>query len=923
MNRGMVYPIGQGRRDFIEELGRKNRENPYEKRMILLPNRSSMESLKREIAERFHGYIGLEFFTFDDLARYFSFGKEEEKMPFFPYMFQEKLKERKEEFPYFGESFAFLSSIESFLSLFEKMEEGEKQGEEFFQKIPVTGREEMEKIYLLYKEYGEKWGITSIREIYKEAIENIQEGIFEKEELYFYGFSRFRPMEGRLLKALVKGNFSITGYLSFEMEQGHEFFEETLEKLEKIGFLLERREEENPAPFQEIAWGKHPIKKEWGENLFFLQSHRKQYLHEEILDRALLDNEKFHWNQMGILVTSEGEKEEYRRLAKAKGIPLEEKRGELNEEKRSIFATFLQQGEYSQKGMEGLIYRLESSWHPIVEEPEKILEIFYRTNGNSYEELIHDFQNHTLLDLREEDIEILQGTYEKIQEDMSHCPKGKFSEILDYLSWKIENMKAQVEEELKIWMDEILEILSSWEAYRSHLEEMELSQFLSILKEEMERKEEIPTYEEEGLRILTLQESMGTYFPWLGISNLEGKFPQSEPMNFFYHLGNREEWIPFGPIFEGETRKEEMEYVFFHALSQGDVCYLGQGGEEEDVSPIWIQLEERLEEINKKSIHHGKKKYRMHHGEEEKYKYSSERNPMKLEERIREDVLSSMKNRKLSATFLDQFIKCPYAFYMDQFLMKDSLPKSVAMEQALSIGKFYHFVLEGFFKQGKNIQELPQLMDQYLYRVDFMERFEPLEFEVMVPLWKKSISAFIAIDEERRNNEKKDGGFYPKAFEERFEMEVSGYKWVGVIDRIDENALGQEIVVDFKKKSGVSPSVFAQGKSFQLPLYAYSRYLQGKEVVSLGYGEIEKGKFSTVLRNEEAAGKYFRASSSIYKNQEEMEAFYREFPEKLTLLLKEIEKGEYPPIPEKPENCNYCQYKEICRKEQYYVGTME
>jgi len=170
-----------------------------------------------------------------------------------------------------------------------------------------------------------------------------------------------------------------------------------------------------------------------------------------------------------------------------------------------------------------------------------------------------------------------------------------------------------------------------------------------------------------------------------------------------------------------------------------------------------------------------------------------------------------LPENQVSVTTLERFIACPRCAYLERALRLR--PRDTAGVAPHIVGQLLHKIAEEWTKSylaGKS--------DDVVKRVFSDPKFthwvgNPTNAPVIMVLRREAQSIVKMLE-----NHAKDSDFKPKIAEKRLTGEIvvnkEKFELVGIVDRIDENDLGQQMVIDFK--TGTSWTKYPQ---LQLPLY--------------------------------------------------------------------------------------------------------
>lgn len=297
---------------------------------------------------------------------------------------------------------------------------------------------------------------------------------------------------------------------------------------------------------------------------------------------------------------------------------------------------------------------------------------------------------------------------------------------------------------------------------------------------------------------------------------------------------------------------------------------------------------------------------------------------------------TSPQNRKhekriFRVTELDDYIKCPYDYYVKHVLGIGPLEEVSEDISSLDRGGRVHVVLKNFYRT-------------WTKPITSENRSDARKL-----LCELADSAFAGLADTVRNRREKDlfinrmlqrfldaeelfwrQGFKPHYLEqtiESFKLLLSNgeeAELTAKIDRIDVDASGNFIIVDYKTGRYPLPKMGLEQDIFQLPVYAVlaSASLKNqapalKEVVGLAYydlgGKIGGTTRDTVLFNKELLDDQPSSKpKSSSKSAAEFHTIVNNSIEKAKRAIEGIVAGDYPAAPDQENNCRYCVNAVLC-----------
>ena len=291
-----------------------------------------------------------------------------------------------------------------------------------------------------------------------------------------------------------------------------------------------------------------------------------------------------------------------------------------------------------------------------------------------------------------------------------------------------------------------------------------------------------------------------------------------------------------------------------------------------------------------------------------------------------------------SISRLEQYSRCPFAFFARHCLRLDPAPRDQEEYSPLEKGTLLHWLLEKFYQEGfidradasqpETIRRpLAALARQWLQE----QGCDPHEL-----IWKlrgqdavQMVAALVETDLAWLQRT----GLKPVLFEASFGLPGSavgtvspgeGMYFHGKIDRIDVlegNGETWAVVYDYKTSNEVTRSKILAGKSLQIPVYLTAvRPLLEKlgyrdvRVMGGGYYVIKKAKLAGGIWNKEFTSLVKSGLGSL--EQEE----FAELEQTLAKVSRELHAailaGNFVPAPD-GDACKWCDYARCCRYDKY------
>ena len=486
------------------------------------------------------------------------------------------------------------------------------------------------------------------------------------------------------------------------------------------------------------------------------------------------------------------------------------------------------------------------------------------------------------------------------------------------------------------------------------------NEWLFLLKKTfMHTRFQVPPEDEGGVQVLGLEESAG--HPWKEIylgGLTDSKFPQRLPQNIFLP----EATLEVLGIRTLERARLNAAYHFYRLLLSADEITLTWPENEGDRPVVPSPFLEELTPLRKAGlINHGIEKTS---GLQFSLEIAESRSIPELakalglagssmETAALLDLplkgISSIKSamtarpteqptpgllrhkREFWVTELDDYLNCPYDYYVKHVLKIEPLDEVTEDLSALDRGSKVHALLRNFYLSWR----------------------KPIEKEnrehARVLLEKLADSAFDKEADTVRNRREKDlflnrmaerfldaeeafwkQGMRPAYLEQKieaFKLLLSNGEHVELsakIDRIDLDENGNYIIVDYKTGKYPQPKTNLEQDIFQLPLYAVMAptMLCGngpalKKPIGLAYydlaGKTGAGARDVVLYNKDATADQPAAKPKASpKSAEDFETILNQSRDKARKAVEGILAGEFAPKPRDENKCRYCPHEMMC-----------
>lgn len=304
-----------------------------------------------------------------------------------------------------------------------------------------------------------------------------------------------------------------------------------------------------------------------------------------------------------------------------------------------------------------------------------------------------------------------------------------------------------------------------------------------------------------------------------------------------------------------------------------------------------------------------------------------------------------VQERPLSASYLDDYAKCPWKFFARWHLhLEEPMEWRLEMEPKIKgffahslLEKTYQQLIKNFFSQGKlpedkdwvfsMEQALTSCQDEWRGLPEWKD-LTPRILEEEVRRLTLQVQKFLKMESDQWK--KSSIPLYPKQLEWRFgspplpKVSItlkngSKVPLAGAIDRIDYNSETEEyLLIDYKSSGSEALSrQLREGLSYQLFLYLHAvgqaLYPQGSPLGAL-YGDLKKTKKNQGLAKKGPLRAFglVQGASKSFVSSEDFATIEKKLSQGFGESLEKVLEGSYPLAPKECQGSR-CPYHEICR----------
>jgi RecB family exonuclease len=301
--------------------------------------------------------------------------------------------------------------------------------------------------------------------------------------------------------------------------------------------------------------------------------------------------------------------------------------------------------------------------------------------------------------------------------------------------------------------------------------------------------------------------------------------------------------------------------------------------------------------------------------------------------------------RPLSASYVDDYAKCPWKFFAARHLKLRETVEPILEIEPKAKGRFSHALLERVYREliptsfSQGRVPGPEALEQALgdsLKICLEQWQDALEVKNLpTRLWREEVQRICSrvrrfLQMERETWQEANLLLFPHQLEWRFgkkplpevRFPLRGGAQVplsGAVDRIDYNAKTAEyLLLDYKAGSGEELArQLREGLSYQLYIYLYAvrqaLFPQGRALGGL-YGDLKKSKKNQGIARRESleAFRLARGNNKSFLSDEDFASLQEKLSVEFEEILQNILNGAYPLEPKECQG-ERCPYHEICR----------
>lgn len=291
-------------------------------------------------------------------------------------------------------------------------------------------------------------------------------------------------------------------------------------------------------------------------------------------------------------------------------------------------------------------------------------------------------------------------------------------------------------------------------------------------------------------------------------------------------------------------------------------------------------------------------------------------------------VEGKTRDRVYSVSYIEDYIKCPYAFLLARIFNLQETPREWQETKPMDRGQIFHKVLCTYYRAYRNDLEKDPLafsIDSTREHLRSLVISEAREYglgnvsggdRLFILSMEETLVGYISADIERMRRSKVK--VYPYLMEKEFgenrsfkiSKDGTEIHFKGIIDRIDKVEDGSQILIDYKSSSygKRTREDIENGLSIQLPMYIIS---QDEDTITGGYyGIISSGDLYPALAIKDKAP-FVGGRNTGAVDEDEFRRLLQIAREAVFKAVEGIREGYFPVA---PRECSaYCIFRDICR----------
>jgi len=294
-----------------------------------------------------------------------------------------------------------------------------------------------------------------------------------------------------------------------------------------------------------------------------------------------------------------------------------------------------------------------------------------------------------------------------------------------------------------------------------------------------------------------------------------------------------------------------------------------------------------------------------------------------------DDFQIQIPNLSLSASMMEEYFKCPYRVLVQKGFGLRTVPSLDLDVDYQTRGVLLHKICELILEDGElslDDEGLQKILDR-AKEAEGVSVVEASFWPYFENFYRKIARAFVTFERDWREKfpetktvavESSVKGFISPKTENLLSAESSegSFPFRGKIDRLDQNAKGDAVVIDYKTSKG---PLLQFGSWFKKGLFQNILYILAvQEGLSEADAKSVRGAYYFVLRDmERKLGVHGFDDGDFLppqKGKVDFDAFLKEGRELLRLQLEKIVGHHYPAQPIETSTCESCSWGPICRR---------
>lgn len=751
---------------------------------------------------------------------------------------------------------------------------------------------EIIEIYIDYLECLERY---NLRDFWTNYIETIKDNnIFSNKKIIIGGFIEFRPLEYKLIEKLSRHN-KTSVYYPLKMARSDIKYQNIIDNFSHMGFKIEERinAEDDFEKLTYNMFSNDKFKYNVSPNLIETRTKYDQIILAFFEITKLLKNTDS--NEITIIIPSS-----YEYLVKEIGHSLDISLDLLDN-----------QSVMELPALKNLYIFLEHILNPSKDTLIEIIKNIDIFENIEVKDVLGEIRSLNYKEIEsKKDISVslisVLDIINKIKEEIINKDLYYLVELI-YQNYRLEEIKKEdlldnshlnFITSIKVLEELIKDIKTFTNSYSIDIEEK-----LRILKDRIRNKTYYNPITENSIKVLKNINAIGVNTKYKFILGLEEDIQATDAQlfrNYKYH----QEFESLNINLESREERIDNEIIkFVQSLGNSEIMYLLWNKNKGSVYPNTItELLKRIDKNNINISYMETENIYFKNSVPNSYFNISDINYK--EQLTNNDICNDIDFVSYSTYMLDTYNKCPFKFLMKYYYRFIKYDQDELNDFYLQKNILYKEVLEEY---NNTFEENCLSEDDVKEKIKLIvKNHSKNACDYFVRIISTNISEYILSS--RRENEDLNLEFIPKYLNKTFYKKLGNRSIHGTIDRVDQSIDGKQMVVNFTSSSNKTNRAVLDLVDMKIPIYTI--LLQNS--VGAYYGNVESISPGPIFILEDI---YTNKRRGTRFNTTELSDFKKNIYKRTLEIIKKIESRFFDVDPIEEKACLYCDYKEVCRKE--------